>query len=306
MTAQAISADNPRPGFYKLRYDRNGAWKPVAIWKDANGMLVCRVADKMESAAQVWTWCADKPVPKDAAKFAFEHGYWPDEPAPIALSNLPADPFEALKIEIEAQRARAEEWLGKRPTIMTQADCDLAVNFERELLRLNKRADSLHKTEKAPHLEACQATDDKYRFRKAVADVAAKLRLVFGRFMATEEVRKKAAAAAAYEAEKARIEAEAKKLLADDPIAALTSPPPELPLGPEPVKVQAGGGIGRKAGLRDVWVGTVTDYREAAMYFVEHPKLKEVVDSLVQHQARDLKDSAKIPGVTITKERRAA
>ena len=110
-------------------------------------------------------------------------------------------------------------------------------------------------------------------------------------------------------AERQRLEEERAAKLRDDPVAALTeSPPemPELPLLPEVVHVQAGGGVGRRAGLQDAWVGTITDYREAALYFIEHPKLREVVDKLVAHQVKDLKASAKIPGVTVSKERRAA
>ncbi len=260
----------------------------------------------MEDPYALWTYLAGNKVAKDAAQFAFKNGRFPDEPEAIKLSNLPSDPFEALKVEIEAQQARAEEWLGSRPTIMTQAAANLAVNMQKELLALNKRADAMHKAEKAPLLEATRVCDDRYRFRAAVAEVAEKLRKVFGRFMADEEARQKVEAAAKHKAEVERIAAERAAKLVNDPVAALTEDAPQLPLAPEPVKIQAGGGIGRKAGLRDVWIGTITDYREAALYFLEHPKLKEVVDNLVQHQVRDLKSSAKIPGVTVSKERRAA
>ncbi len=313
--APIINADKPRAGWYKLRYDRNGPWQPVAIWQQ-DGELVCRVGNKTDDPHRVWTWCADKPVAKEAAKFAFANGYWPDEPAPVPLSNLPADPFEALKIEIEAQRTRAEEWLGKRPTVMQQADADLATNMQRELLKLLTRADGMFTAEKEPLLSASRACDDKYRFRAVAKDVAEKLRKVFGKFLAEKEARLQAEAAAEFQAQRAKAEAERKRLeaereakLRDDPVAALTESPPELPLGPlapEPVKVAAGGGIGKRAGLQDVWIGTVNDYATAAAYFADHPKLRETVDKLVAHQCKDLKSATKIPGVTVTKERRAA
>ena len=300
------------------RRSRGSRKEPVAIWRLVDtGELVCVAGyDKARVApTEVWTYCAANRVDGKDAKFAWANGFWPDEPPPTQISNLPSDPFERLKIEIEAQQTRAEEWLGKRPTIMTQVDCNLAVNMERELLRLNKQADALHKDEKAPILEATRACDDKFRFRTVVASVAEKLRKAYGRFMADEEARQKAAAAAKFQEEHVRVAAERKRLeeeraakLQNDPVAALTEAPPEmpeLPLGPEPVKIQAGGGIGRRAGLRSVWIGTVTDYREAMLHFVEHPQMRELVDKLVAHQVKDMKAAAKIPGVTV-KERRAA
>ena len=317
MSTQAapLHADHPKAGWYRYRRHKDARWEPCAIFRNKEGVLICLVGaeKRQEDPAAIWTWVADKAVAKEAAKFAFEHGYFPDEMAPAQLSNLPADPFEALKIEIEEQKSRAEEWLGKRPTIMSQVDCDLARNMQAELLKLNKRADAMFKAEKAPLLEASSACDDKYRFRAAVADVAERLRKVFGRFMAAEEDRQKAASAAKFREEQARIAAEraaietaAKADMENDPIRALTSPPPEmpeLPLAPEPVKVQAGGGVGRKAGLKDNWIGIIEDYPAALAHFSEHPDLRAAVQKLVTHVVRDAKGAIKLPGVKIRNER---
>ncbi|MBZ4283725.1 hypothetical protein LAJ55_13000, partial [Streptococcus pneumoniae] len=63
---------------------------------------------------------------------------------------------------------------------------------------------------------------------------------------AAREAERKAA-----EVERARIAAEQEKLRRDDPIAAITSPAPEmpeLPKGPAEVKVSIGGGFGRASG----------------------------------------------------------
>ncbi len=312
MTPEPIFADHPKPGWYKMRYDRNGKWLPVAIWMQ-DGELVARVGAERAEPSKIWTWCADKPVSKESAKFAFANGYWPDEPVPVSMSNLPADPFDALLIVIEQQRARAEEWLAKRPTILQQADANLAVNMQKELLRLNKEADALHKAEKAPALEKARAIDDKFRFRAEVADVADKLRKVFGKFMAEEEARQKAASAAKWKEEQARVAAEQARLQAEreaklihDPIAALTEDPPvmpQLPLGPEPVRVQAGGGVGRRAGLRDSWVGVIEDYPKTMAYFSAHPDVRALIDKLVKHEVRDTKGARPIPGVKINHER---
>lgn len=302
----AISADNPLPGFYWMRRERGGKRIPVAIWRQ-DGKLVCRAGPDQVDPTSVWTYCAENKVGKDAAKFAFERGFWPDEPPPIAHNEPPSeDPFEALKAEIAAKQEQAEKWLAARPTITTQADADYATNAQRELLALNKRADAMFKAEKAPLLEATRACDAKWSFRSTVADVAERLRKVYGRFMAAEEARLKAEAAAKNKAEQERIEAERKAKLADDPVAALTDPEPQLPLLPEPVKVQAGGGVGRRAGLKTVWVPVIEDYAAALMHYVNHPDIRRELEKRVNHDVRDSKGSCQIPGVKVTQERHAA
>ena len=174
------------------------------------------------------------------------------------------------------------------------------------MLALNKRADGMFKVEKAPLLEASRACDAKWSFRSATAGVAERLRKLYGRWAADEERRLHAEAAAKLKTETARIEAERKAKLADDPVGALTDPEPQLPLLPDLPKVQVGGGVGRRAGLKTVWVPTVNDYLAAAGYFAEHPDFKSAIDKLVNHAVRDSKGTLQIPGVTVTQERVAA
>lgn len=316
MTTQAIHEDQPRPGFYKLRYDRNGKWQPVAIWLN-DGKLVCRVGKDMAEPERVWTWCAGNKVTPAAAKFAFDHGHFPDEPPPAGHNAPPSDdPFEALKAELQTKQDQAVVWINARPEIKSQADCDYARNAQAELLALVKRADTMFTTEKAPLLAATRACDEKYRFRTIASELAARLRKAFERFMVAEEDRRKAEAAANLRAEqkriaaeRARIEAEQAQRMQDDPVAALTEAPPEmpeLPLEAEPVKIQAGGGVGRKAGLKTVWVPTVNDYLAAAGHFIQHPDLKAAIDKLVNHAVKDSKGTLVIPGVSIKEGRAAA
>src|ERR1700680_955771 len=72
-----ITANDPKPGFYRYRAKRDGRWEPCAIWM-REGELVCRVSDRMVDVMEIWTWVADKKVTKEAAKFAFTNGYWED------------------------------------------------------------------------------------------------------------------------------------------------------------------------------------------------------------------------------------
>lgn len=315
MSAHPISDGVPVAGFYKIKKHKGGPFLPVALWMN-QGEWVCRVGPAMADPFETWLFCAKNPVDTAAAKFAFETGRWPDEPEEPARSNLPDDPFEALKAEIEDKLAQAEDYLTKNPEIKSQETCNLFRNLQAQLLALNKRADGLHEVEKRPLLEATRACDDKYRFRAAVKVITERLRSRFETFLKVEERRQREEAEAKFRAEQERVAAERKRIeeeralkLANDPVAALTETPPELPpvpIAPETVKVQAGGGFGRKAGLQTIWVPQIVDYQAALGHFSEHPDVKAVVERLVKHVVKDSKGSVKIPGVNVIEDRKVA
>lgn len=307
-----ISEDRPDPGRYKMRRGKDAPWLPVAIGPDKDGNIKAEVDGKPTDPMQIWVSAAKHPITQDAYKFRMEHGHWPDEPKPAARSNMPTDPYEALVAEIEDKVAQAQAALAQ--PVDTQVTCDLLRNLQAGLLALNKRADELHRKEKTPHIEKGKAVDDKFRFRERVVDVAARLRAKFETFLKAEERRQREESERKFReereraaAERARIEAEQAKLEEDDPVAFYTSPKPEMPempLAPEPVKVQAGGGFGRRAGLRTVWVPVMTDYKLALAHFAENAKVKELIQKLgeqaVKAGARDL------PGFDVKEDRRAA
>lgn len=306
-------SDRADPGYYKVRAGRDGAWQPCAIWYRGDE-LVCRVGSEARDPLATWTYAVKNPIAKDVAKFAFDKGYFPDEPKPIARSNMPSDPFESLLAEIEDKTAQAEELL--KHDITDQQACDLRRNMHAQLLALNKSADAMHKEEKAPILEAERNIEAKFAFRKTVASLASALRENFGRWMAAEERRQQEearrkfeAARAAAEVERKRIEAERAKLKEDDPISALTSPEPELPelpLAPEPVKVSAGGGFGRKAGLKTDWAPEITDYKLAALHVIEHDDVRAAVEKVITRMVKAAKGKVQIPGVAVQTVRKAA
>lgn len=312
-----ITADAPQCGYYKMRDGKDGPWVPVMIRHNEAGELVARVANERRDPYKIWTFCAGHPIAKDAARFAFENGRFADMPEETPRSNMPSDPYEALMVELEDKTAQAEKLLasGKAETDATSAS--MARNIQAQLLAIKKRADGMHKAEKEPHLEAGRRVDEKFRFRDAIDAVAVRLRKAFERFAKAEEDRLRAEAQRKFEAErkaaeearKAAEEAQA-KLLREDPIKALTDPEPEplpeLPLAPEPVKVQVGGGFGRKAGLKDDWLAQVEDYKAAAVHFADHPDLKALVEKLATKAVKAAKGSITIPGVKVIAERRAA
>lgn len=323
----AIEEGAPHFGFFWQKASRDGGRIPVCIYRDGNGDLVARSGTRdehrVEDAAARWTWVAGNPVDRESYVYAWSEGKWPDgspttAPALPVGSNLPTDPFERIKAEVDDKIASATAFLSDAAARPDKTRADRARNMQAELLALNKQADALHKAEKQPLIDAAKAIDDKFRFRDLVKDAAGRLRVVFENILKAEEAKAREEARRRYEeearkaeAERQRILAERKKEMQDDPIAALTSPEPELPLvpeGPAEVKVQAGGGVGRAAGLKTVWEPRIDDWKKAAAQLVAHddPDIRAAVEKKVKALARLNKEATKIDGVTMIESRRAA
>lgn len=308
--AGEIHADHPQSGYFKIRDGKDGPWVPVAIWKDAVGDLKCRVAARSDDALRVWTWAAKNPVSKADAKHAFEHGAWPGDAATIGDNSAHLGPLEKLRDYIETARA----WFSKAGEIKTQTACDQAANYAAELIRLKGEADRERDAKVRPHLDAQRDINGAYK--PAIEDgeaLAKQIKRASDGFLIAEKRRLEDEARAKYEAERkaaeaARIAAEKQRatLMADDPIAALTTPAPELPAmpaAPEPVKVSAGGQRGRKLTLRRYTVYTITDFAAALGFAKDSDEVFAAVEKVCFAAA---KAGVKVPGVTVTQEERAA
>lgn len=310
-----VLEDEPQSGFYRAK---NG--EPVAFWRDREGSLYCHVGDGVApegpQVPEWWMRVAKRPVTKADYDARRKTGRWPDMPEDRVLTNLPSDPYAALKAEVDDKIAQAVDFLEREVSPITKTKSDMARNIQAQLLDLVKRATVMHVAEKAPHLAAGRAVDDRFRFRETVENVAKRLRGVFETFMRAEERRLREEAQAKFEAERAAAENERHRLIAEraikldaDPIAALTDPPVELPvvpIAPEPVKVMAGGGVGRRAGLRTEYRGVIDDYAAALGHFAAHPDVKALVTKLVNAAVRAGKSETRIPGVTVHEERVAS
>ena len=313
---QPVQESNPQCGFYKRRLVKDGAWLPIAFWRSKDDRIVCCFEGRLVNPVEHWTSAAKYPVSEAAYRHYVRHGHWPDQSPDVPRSNMPDDPFEALKLEVEDKLEQAESWLKTAPKVPTETDANRARNMQAALLQLNKRADILHKAEKQPHLEAGRAVDAKFEFRKVVAGVADRLRDVFTAFMRAEEIRQRAEAQKRFEEEKRKVEEarqaaeeQRKRLEREDPaLAVLTEPQPltELPLAPEAVKVQVGGGVGRKAALKSVYVGTIGDWQKVLQHFAGHPQIRDLLQKLVDADVRLNKSQCSIPGVDVREERVAA
>jgi hypothetical protein len=323
-----IPGENPQAGLWRVRPAKGAPEVLCQIWlADAGGQPASEWRDGLTLAGTIdgkladadrlaRSWLFVKQATKDEAAFWRANGRWPADPEPLPpprSDNAPADPFEALKLDAAARIEQAEARL-KEP-IADQLGCDKARNLQAELLAIEKRADDMFEREKAPIRERGREVDRKYDFRAAVARAAADLRAAFGRWMADEEARQQAERDRAYreqlaaqQAEQARLDAERAKKLADEPVLALTDPPPEPvppPPPPAPVKVQAGGGVGRKSGLKDDWHVSVTDYKLAALFVLEDPRVCVLVGKIIYERVKAARGAVDIPGVTITKTRKA-
>lgn len=303
-----ISPDDPQPGRYRMRKGKGGPYLPVAIFRNAKGELVAAVGKDFVDATTIWTWCADKPVSEADYKVALSTGKWPGD---IDIGHNSGD--LSLKEEIEDRASTALEWLATNG-IKTKVDADTAANYRAAMLELKKRAETEHKAEKAPHLEAGKRVDTKYKPLIETADGAgATLRTELGKYLAKVEAEENARKRAAYDAEQAAIKAkwlaeaaERVKKMERDPIAALTDPEPELPVlpvAPEPVKVSAGGQRGRVTGLKTVTSYVVVDHAKALAFFADHEDVRDVVEALAKKAG---KAGVTVPGVERKEERVAA
>ena len=306
----------PQCGFYKRRLVKDGVWLPIAFWRNRDDQIVCCFEGKLVAPLEHWTFAAKYPVSEASYRHYVRNGHWPDDVAQSLPSNMPSDPFEALKLEVQDKLDQAQNWLKSAPKAPTETDANIARNMQAALLQLNKRADAMHKLEKQPHLDASRAVDTKFDFRKVVATVADRLREVFTAFMRAEEARQRAAAQKKFEedlriAEEARkaAEEEWKRLERDDPALALIShaePLPELPSQADSVKIQVGGGVGRKAGLKTVHIGRILDWQKVLHHFSGHQQVRDVLQKLVDADVRLNKAQCTIPGVEILEERVSA
>lgn len=300
-----ISADAPQPGRYRMREKKGGPWLPVAIFTQ-DGALKAAVGRSFTDPLKVWTWCADNPVSEADYKQALDGGAWPGD-----VGHNSGD--LSLKEEIEDSASTALEWLAKNG-IKSKVDADTAANHRALLLELKKKAETEHKTAKAPHLEAGRKIDAAFKPLIDTADSAAStIRSELGKYLAKVEAEERAKADAARRAEADRIRKEQERIAAeraqkmqDDPIAALTEPDPPMPImpaAPEPVKVQAGGQRGRVTGLKTVTTYVVTDYAKALAFFANSEELVELVGKLA---AKASKAGVSVPGVERKEERVAS
>ena len=296
-----LSSDKPCPGLYEWRTEKGKRGQPVKIApvKDDPETMVAYVNGTLETnidrICTIWVGSARRAVSKQAYNFRMDNGRWEDDPVPIDRSNRPSDPLEALLADVKDKTEQVENFL--KTDIETQVQCDMARNMQAQVLQLKKQADEMFEVEKRPVIEAGKRLGVKYGFRDSLASLAANLRLRFEAFMIKEEKRREAEHAV----EQARLDAERAELMDSDPALAMLD---EAPVAAPVKKVTAGGGFGRKSGLKTVWVAVLTDYPAALQHYAENARVRELIQKLADTEAKS--GSRNIPGFEVKEGRRAA
>lgn len=306
---QTIHEDDPRPGYYAYRRHREAAWEPVAIWLTSfsqgdtpKGTLVCKIGfgegARMVDPLEYWTFLAGNKRDKADVMAAFKTGRWPGDVPPREGDNLPptGDPFEDLTREVEAEAARARAWISEPHEGTTAAN--MAANWLDALRKMEKRVLETFTKEKAPALAEATRIDVKWRGLKALAeDIKKAMDTTYQEIGRREKKRLQEAAdaKARVEAEKKRQEWEANQakqveLAKHHGIPIEPEPMPLFPVVTEapPVKVAFGGAQGSRVGIRKKpATAYINNWVKAATHYSGNPKLREVIQKLADHDARD-------------------
>lgn len=310
-----MSEGQPEQGYYRTRF-KGGQWEPVAIWFDGEQWFAMR-GDRMVDAAEIWNFCRTHPVTYEAYQNAIEGAGWDDEPpAPAIGHNLPADPFEALALEYQAEKEQAETFM-KTP-IKTQAAADRAAILSKRVSSIAKKATDLHKVEKQPHLDAGRQVDAKWRDLKEEPDLLSKrLKRHMDAFLLEQ---------ARIEAERqrvAQVEADRKRREAEEAArraAEAAGPTPEQQaaakaeadrLAREAAEAEratqarnaAAGRTGARVSLRTFVSAEITDFDALLLALKDRPEIREVATSLANRAA---KAGVELAGMKIKEEQRAA
>lgn len=175
----APSADSPESGFFRNRPFKDAPLVPVAIWRDAAGIVICLQGGKEAEADKVWNYACRNPITEALYHSVLAGEPWPDDPPPVSKEhNLPAktgDLHKDLTLELAAEKETVEGFL-KKP-ISTQEQADQAGVWAKRLAGIANKADEQFNVEKRPWLDGGNAVDDKWRdLRTDAKDLAKKLK----------------------------------------------------------------------------------------------------------------------------------
>jgi len=309
----------PEQGYYRTRF-KGGQWEPVVLWRGDDGEWLGRRGDKMvDDAGDLWNFCRTHPVTVEAWEKAINGGGWDDEPpAPAMGHNLPADPFEALSLEYQAEKELAAELLKKE--VKTEDQASQIAILSKRVASVSKKATDLHKVEKQPHLDAGRAVDDKYRYLKEdPADLSKQLKRHLDAYLIEqqriererqeavrreEERLRREAEEAARKAAEADQQSEAERQAAIDRARQLEQEATAKAKEAE-AKNASAGRTGARVSLRTFVDAKVNDYQAAAtaLVLMKHPDILAVIDQLAK---RAVTAGQSLPGVERIETQRAA
>jgi len=299
----------PEQGYYRTRF-KGGQWEPVAIWLDEAGAWLAMRGERMVDAGEAWNFCRTHPVSYEAYQKAIEGAGWDDEPpAPAMGHNVPTDPFDALRLEFLSEKEQAEAFM-KTP-ITTQDQADKAAIWSKRLTAIKTKAESLHKVEKQPHLDAGRSVDNKWRSLKEDPDtLAKKLKAHVTPFLQEQQrLEYERQQRERDEAERKRREAE--KLAAEADVSDTAAQAEAERLQQESAKQEQAaqsknvkaGRTGASVSLRTFVSARIVDYDKALKALANHPEMKALVEALAN---RAVRAGHELDGVERFEEQRAA
>ena len=251
---------DPQCGFYRKRA-KDGGFAPVAIFPHGDG-LIATIGAQAINPDDVWTYCCKNPVSEQAYRVALTSGLWPDEDANISRDGPMYDAEE-----FSESIAAAEVGLGDYKVIKDDEHAARAQSLRSRMLELGREADKLRTEQKAPHLAAGKAVDERWREPIARAKAAA---TAIAKALSAFETKKRK------EAVENRVN--------------------------EPPTTQIKGGYGRAASIQTVLVAKLIDPMAAYQHFMADDALLACVcklgDAAVKRGAKE------IPGFEIHEEQR--
>lgn len=290
-------------GYYRAK-NQDKTFDPVAIYyPEGSSELVAYRKGHEVRPEDIWSWCCRHPVSYDAYNAAMEGKGWQDDDEVVAAQvkaseptvgdnseNNLVDETEALKDQIAAALAGMEAYA----KIADDKTAGKALSLRNRLNELSGQAEKIRVKQKAPHLEASKAIDEKWQpLVKSAKAGADKVRDAIG---AWETVKLKAERQRQFDADQARRAEEQATREQQTDTAVLESPAPApAPAEPAPAPIKASYGKAASVQVKTVLLD-VTDWQALAIYMCEHPVMQDTLRQLAQ-RALDA-GRTNIPGIT--------
>ncbi len=285
----------PQQGFYRTRF-KGGKWEPVAIWQDEDGKWIAYRNGREVDPGETWNYCRTNPITREAYDRAMDGQPFADEDATVAAqvaaghNSGDLDEAEEINDQIESALAGLKAY----EAVNDDATAAKALSLRNRLNELSNKADKVRTEQKAPHLAAGKAVDEKWQplVKKAKAG-ADTVRDAIGAFETRklQEQRKRER-----EAEQARIAAEqaAREQNGETDVMEAPAPAPAPVAAPAPIKAAYGKAASVK--VSNV-VKDVTDWAALAVYMSNHPDCQDLLRKLAQ-RALDA-GRTNIPGISV-------
>lgn len=294
---EELTVGKAESGFYRRR-KRDGTCEPIAIWIDENsGHRLARVgndADPIPADAdfceRIFSWVAKDVISDETYWSVMEGNPWPDEPPAIGHNNPPPSLYGQFKTELEQENVEAEAWLAKIGGFpRTVEEKDRAANWANRVAALQQRADRQRDQEKRPFMEEARAIDEQWKpLVTAAEQLKRRLKAACGVWLDKENARLDRERRER-EAERRRIEEEHRA--AAEAAAAKGEPIPEPPRVAiedpnRPKRATAGNTGGTNVKAVKVRTAEIEDVEKALLFFKEHPKLRECLQTIANATAR--------------------